>query len=476
MRADAAEKPDKLDPVEAWQPWEPGDKRLGLKWAGHLYRRAAFGATREELQRAAAESPTAALDRLFVIDPKAVARDSDLAQQGLEIARRNNPFDLRGWWLDRMLHSGHPLREKMTLFWHNHFATSITKIQSADLMLRQNELMRQHALGKFGPMLQLMSKEPAMLIWLDSNSNVKGKPNENYAREVMELFSLGVGNYTETDIREAARAFTGWHTDGQRYTFKEGLHDEESKTVLGQKGNWDGSDVVRICLEQKTCARFLVRKMYRFFVSEAVQPTDEFLAPLADLYRKSSYDTAAVVRKILLSRHFSSEQSYRCRIKSPVEYVLGLTRALGQGFVSPRSLVGHLELLGQHLFAPPNVKGWEGGTAWLNTATIVVRHNLAYTMALGGGALNLGDPDPYGVAAIAVDPSALARRERPPIAAPEKLVSFYADLLLQGDLSKEARARLKTFLTKDNPEDHERDRRIREMIHALLTTPEYQLA
>jgi uncharacterized protein (DUF1800 family) len=475
MRREAPVSQARLDPVEAWKPWEPGGKdRLGLKWAGHLLRRAAFGATRDELHRAAAESPSTVLDRLFTIDPKLAGRDSELATQGREIAAGNNPFFLRGWWLDRMLNGGFPLREKMTLFWHNHFATSINKVQSASLMLRQNDLMRQHALGKFPPLLQQMSKEPAMLIWLDSNSNVKGKPNENYAREVMELFSLGVGNYTEKDIREAARAFTGWHTDGSHYTFKPDLHDEGSKTVLGQTGDWDGADVVRICLEQKACARFLVRKMYRFLVSEAEPPSDEFLEPLADAYRQSNYDTGAVVRRILSSRHFFSEHAYRQRVKSPVEYVLGLAKALGQGLVAPRALVGHLELMGQHLFAPPNVKGWEGGTAWLNTATIVVRHNLAYTLSLGGGQLNLGSPDPTGSAAIAIDPAALARRAR--VTEPGPLVSFYAELLLEGDLSTEARARLKEFLTAGEPEDFERDRRVHEMIHALLTTPEYQLA
>jgi uncharacterized protein (DUF1800 family) len=466
---------EKLDPAEAWKPWEPAEKRLGLKWAGHLYRRAGFGATREALQRAAGESPAAAIDRFFTIEPGKGGQDSDLAQRGVEIAGRNDARELRAWWLERMLRGGFSLREKMTLFWHNHFATSINKVQSASLMQRQNELMRQHALGKFGPMLQQMSKEPAMLIWLDSNSNVKGKPNENYAREVMELFSLGVGNYTEKDIREAARAFTGWHTDGTRYTFRADQHDDGSKTVLGQTGNWDGGDVVRICLEQKVCARFLVRKMYRFFVSEAVQPPDDFLAPLADAYRNSGYDTGAVVRMILSSQHFFSEHAYRQRIKSPVEYVLGLTRALTRpGIVHPGALVGHLELLSQHLFAPPNVKGWEGGTAWLNTATLVVRHNLAYTFCLGGGELNLANPDRTGTVALAIDPSEMARVSR--ITEPESLVKFYTEVLLEGELSPEARARLKEFLTVGNLEDFERDRRIKEMIHALLTTPEYQLA
>ena len=167
-----------------------------------------------------------------------------------------------------MLQGGHPLREKMTLFWHNHFATSLAKVQDPALMFRQNGLLRQHALGRFGPFLQAMSKDPAMLVWLDSNTNVKGRPNENYARELMELFSLGVGHYTEQDIREAARAFTGWRTDGEGFAFDARLHDGGPKTVLGQTGAWDGGDVVRIVLEQPAAARFLVRKLYHFLVSE----------------------------------------------------------------------------------------------------------------------------------------------------------------------------------------------------------------
>src|SRR5262249_116709 len=154
----------------------------------------------------------------------------------------------RGWWIYWVLKGSHPLREKLALFWHSHFATSVVKVQRVPLMYWQNELIYRHALGKFGPFLLAMSKDPAMLVWLDSNNNVKGKPNENYAREVMELFSLGIGNYTEKDVREAARSFTGWHTDGSAFTFQQELHDTDAKTVLGQTGNWDGSDVLRIIL------------------------------------------------------------------------------------------------------------------------------------------------------------------------------------------------------------------------------------
>src|SRR5262249_45551303 len=157
---------------------------------------------------------------------------------------------LREWWMYNMLHGPHPVREKLTLFWHDHFATSDAKVKSAALMFRQNCLLREHALEKFGPFLQAVSRDPAMLYWLDSNRNGKGAHNENYARELMELFSLGVGNYTEKDVKEAARAFTGWHTDGGRFKFDARLHDEGMKTVLARTGNLDGGDVVRLVLEQ----------------------------------------------------------------------------------------------------------------------------------------------------------------------------------------------------------------------------------
>src|SRR5205823_7226531 len=190
----------------------------------------------------------------------------DELQQALEAAgerqaRRNNPYDLRGWWLYCMLYGPHPLREKMTLFWHNHFATSITKVVRTVMMFNQNKLLRHHALGKFRPFLLDVSKDPAMLIYLDSNSNVKGKPNENYAREVMELFSLGVGNYTETDIREAARAFTGWEIQQGEVVFNSAQHDDGDKTVLGEKGKWTGADIVRICLDQKSAPYFIAGKL-----------------------------------------------------------------------------------------------------------------------------------------------------------------------------------------------------------------------
>ena len=235
---------------------------------------------------------------------------------------------LRGWWLYCMLHGGHPLREKMTLFWHNHFATSLAKVQNPALMFGQNCLLREHALGQFGPLLQAISRDAAMMVWLDSNSNIKGKPNENFARELMEFFSLGVGHYTEADVREAARSFTGWRTDGAGFALDAQLHDCGLKTVLGQTGAWDGNDVVRIVLEQPAAAQFLVRKLYHFLISENAVPPDSLLEPLCESFRKSDYDIAALVKTMLASRHFYSNHAFRQRVKGPVEYVLGAAHAV----------------------------------------------------------------------------------------------------------------------------------------------------
>jgi uncharacterized protein (DUF1800 family) len=465
---------DALDPEQAWQPWQPHDgDPWNLKWAAHLYRRAGFGAAPTELHAAVKDGLSATFDRLFRTDAEAEERNQFLTVNGERVAAQNNAYQLRGWWLYAMLNSLQPAREKLALFWHNHFATSIAKVQRTTLMYGQNRLLRHHALGKFGPFLQAMSKDPAMLVWLDSNSNVKSHPNENYAREVMELFSLGVGNYSEHDIREAARAFTGWHTDGDQYEFNPNFHDFGQKTVLGQTGNWDGDDVVRILLEQPAASHFLVRKLYRYLISEAQEPPARLLEPLAVSFRRGDYDITALVRTMLQSRLFFSEHAYRQRIKCPVEYVLGAVKSVGQGFVSPQSLVKKLEAMGQELFAPPNVKGWVMGRAWLNTATVLARANFAQSLSAGTGQLNLSDPT--ATIGVAVDPAALLRREG--VTDPVRIVSFLAEILLDGELADAARARLVAFLGEGKlPQGPALDQRVRDAVHAMMTTPEYELA
>jgi hypothetical protein len=213
---------------------------------------------------------------------------------------------------------------------------------------------------------------------------VKGAPNENYAREVMELFSLGVGNYTEKEVQEAARAFTGWHHDaeGAAFEFVTALHDDGEKTIFGKTGRWTGTDVVRLCCDHDACAKFLVGKLYTFLVSET-RPPERLLEPLATAFRKTDYDIASLVKTILSSRLFFSQHAYRKRVKWPVEYAVGAVRAACPGRVPLSDLTDPLAKMGQNLFAPPNVKGWRTGTDWLNSATLLARNNFAEKVALG---------------------------------------------------------------------------------------------
>ena len=318
----------------------------------------------------------ATLDLLLKGRPGADALEKSLTTVGRRTAKRATSLNC-AWWVYAMLNGGCPAHEKMTLFWHNHFATSIAKVQRTTLMFNQNRLIREHALGKFSSFLHDMSKDAAMIVWLDNNSNLKAHPNENYAREVMELFTLGVGHYTEKDIREAARAFTGWHTNGDEFDFNARYHDNGEKTVLGKTGNWNGDDVLDILLKRPDCAEFLVRKLYRVLIGELQEPPAKLLAPLAEAFRKTDYDVNDLVRRMLSSRHFFSAYAFRKRIKSPVEYVLGAVKTVYEGVPSPQPLVHRLELMGQQLFSPPNVKGWPGGQTWLNTSTVLARVNFA---------------------------------------------------------------------------------------------------
>lgn len=456
----------RVDPGEAWRPWTPGaGDAWGLKWAGHLYRRAAFGANADELREAVRRGPAATIDRLLSGGPGLADFDDDLAHSARGLGRDSSTstfLEYQAVWLYRMAHSPHPLRERMTLFWHKHFATSIDKVRQPALMQRQNDLFRRHALGRFGPLVLDVSRDAAMQLWLDSNSNLKDHPNENYGRELMELFTLGVGNYTERDVREAARAFTGWHTAGGEFLFNEFQHDFGPKTVLGRTGNWDGGDVVRILLEQPAAGRFLARKLYRLLISENEPPPDALVEPLAVELRRSDYDVGRVVATILRSRLFFSEHAYRQRVKSPAEYVVGLVHALEATVAAPE-MAAAMEGMGQTLYGPPTVKGWEGGRAWLNTATLLARHNLAWVLVGGeDGRFRTVDLPALATAHAGDD----AGRQ----------LDFLLDLFLQGDVSAGARKKLLAFLGDGRPRGPERDRRLRETAHTIHVMPEYQLA
>jgi len=460
-----------VDPHWAWEAYRPSDASpWDIKKVGHLYRRASFGATWNELEEGLKAGPERTIDSLLRGGPGQDAFDLQTAPLAQSISRANNGALARSWWLYRMLYSPRPLQEKLTLFWHNHFATSNAKVNNAGHILSQYGLMRRHALGSFRDLLQEISRDPAMMVWLDLNQSKKGTPNENYARELMELFSLGIGQYTEKDVREAARAFTGWELNGGKALFNPKQHDDGDKMVLGQKGKWAGSDIVRICLEQPSAPYFIVGKLYRFLVSEALPATPELLEPLAAQFRKSDYNFGAVIDTVLRSNLFFSPMAYRSRVKAPVDFGVGIVHAL-EGRVGGTALAQSLEELGQNIFYPPSVKGWDGGQTWLNGQTLLTRQNLTL-------AITSTENPRFGQR---TDPAALVQKYGIKSGAP--IVDFFLRLFLQGDIAPEARAKLldyqqhshkqtvPIYWTQQDAVAHT----VRTVCHLVLTLPEFQL-
>ncbi len=452
--------------LKAWAPYEPtAADPWDLRKAAHLHRRAGFGATWSELQRDLRDGPAASIDRLL-----RSAQPPEEAQQILDVLRQgvldaNNPERLKAWWLYRILYGTDPLHEKMTLFWHSHFATSNYKVRSVPAMLAQNELFRRQALGAFGELLFSICSDRAMLVWLDGGNSPKEKPNENFGREFLELFTLGLGHYTEKDIREAARAFTGWvENHGNEFPPRHEFHfdkarfDDGAKTFLKQTGRWTAADIVRITLEQPACAEFLCRKLYRFFVSDNPPATD-LIAPLAQELRSHRYAIRHVVEIILRSRHFFSAAAYRQRIKSPVELSAGLVRMLEvpRSGMNLLALAAACERQGQDLFYPPNVKGWDGGRTWLTSATLLERGNWVSDVTWGNATLGVM---PY-------DPPAWAKTHS---LRPDQVTAALVDLLLQGDLDPRARALIDRTAASATADA------LCKALQLVLHTPDFQLA
>jgi len=447
---------------------DPWDRRK----AGHLLRRTGFGPTHAELDAALHDGFEATLQRVLTGRPESddFTRTSDFMASERSLPAGAPLPRQTAWWLDRMLKSAHPLREKLALFWHNHFATSHAKVGNARFMLGQYRLVHRHALGSFRDLLVEMGTDPAMMVWLDTTESVRGRPNENYARELMELFSLGIGNYTEADVREAARAFTGYKVTGGAGVFTPRDHDPTPKTVFGRTGPFRGDDIARMCLDSPACARFVIRKLYRAFVSEAEPPAAEVLDALAAQYRDSNYDTGRVVATILRSKLFFSAAAYRQRIKPPVEFVLGIVRGL-EATVGTLPLAEALPALGQVPFAPPSVKGWDGGPAWLNAQTLLARNNLALALASA-------DDARFG---RRCDPAALLARHGK--ATDAEVIDFLIGVFFQGDVPAASRARLLAYLDQARGVRHPgywsaadaAGHRTRAVTHLVLTLPEFHL-
>ena len=441
---------DPLAPIEPDnRPWTRND-------AVHLLWRTGFGATVDAIDKAVDEGLEATLERR--LNPQPESREFGRVSKLLrEVAHdTGNIDDLKAWWFYRMRYSANPLVERMTLLWHDHFATSYTKVQSVERMAAQNDSFRRHSLGDFRQLLHDMSRDVAMLVWLDGNANRKRHPNENFAREVMELFSLGIGNYTETDILEAARAFSGWHVRKGEFWFNELQHDDGDKTVFGRTGNFNGEDIIDLCLEHAACPRFIATKLLRYFVQP--DPAEELVAELADRIRTHDFQLIPVLNDLFRSHAFWADSSRHALIKSPVDLVVGTQRTLDVRS-NLNAGVEALAQLGQDLFQPPTVKGWDGGRDWISTTTMILRIN--YATELAGG-------ERFGEIA---DPRALARQLG--AGSREEIVTKITSFFLRRDLSREETNELTAAFQQTAGN---RDARIRNLLQLVLSMPDYQLS
>jgi uncharacterized protein (DUF1800 family) len=388
-------------------------------------------------------------------------------------------------WLDEMVNSDQQLREKMTLFWHGHFACrNLNALYQQQLI----NVIRKHALADFGTLLKEVSKSAAMIAFLNNQQNRKQKPNENFAREVMELFTMGRGNYTEKDIKEAARAFTGWQfkLNGE-FIFRPQLHDEGVKTILGRTGNFKGEDVLDILLQQKQTAHYITKKLYRFFVNEQVDETR--VKQLAESFFKSNYNISQLMRSIFTSDWFYDEKNIGTHIKSPIELIAGIRRTLPMSFTTPDVQLYLQKIMGQVLFYPPNVAGWPGGTNWIDSSSLMFRMRLPQLVTLNESFLfKTKSDDDQEMGRMQEDETKAKIKKAAggriietsikwdlPFAqlqktARENLLQSMASLLWQTDVSKMNKTMVESFLDAGS-----RDRYIQTGIIHLMCTPEYQL-
>jgi uncharacterized protein (DUF1800 family) len=450
----------------SWAPYVPdAEAPWDLRRVVHLHRRAGFAATWSEIQRDLKEGPAASIDRLLAGQACEQTVPPDFERGAALMAdaavSSGDPLRLKGWWVYRMVFGPDPLGERLTLLWHNHFATSNAKVRDLAAMRRQNELLRKLARQPFGELLAAVVRDPALLVWLDASANRKEHPNENLGRELMELFTLGLGHYSEQDVKEAARALTGWTVEDGEFRAVAARHDDGEKTILGQKGAWKGEDLLRILLDHPATARRLAMRLgEQFFGEGAVEPAD--VESLAALLRRDGLHIGRAVATILRSRAFFSPRNLGTRLLGPPEYLIGAVRALEMFEPAPGTLAlaDWMALMGQDLFYPPNVFGWPGGRRWLNSRSVVNRANFA--AALAGGSTTGGQP---------LDALGLARRHQQG-GDLEAVIGWATRLLLGTAPNPEFRERLGRALGTKPVHGSETARRV---IALILASPEGQL-
>jgi len=489
-------------------PYQPtSDDPFDATKAAHLLNRAGFGGTPDEVAHVAEIGAEAALDELLDF-PDAPAeeqdehdvpdlsgidgfpttfrkiavllagktRDEKLAvRQQLMAGNRQALIATGAWWMKRMAYGPHPFQEKLALFWHGHFTTSARDEQLSLLMWRQNELLRQNAAGNFGTFLHQISRDPAMLDYLNNTQNRKAHPNENYAREVMELFTLGIGNYTETDVKQGARAFTGWSHDGDVFVFRPFQHDYGIKTFLGYTGNFDGDDVLNIILSKPDCSRFIATEIFKYFVYEDVD--DKLSAALGQTLAENQYELRPLFRTIFNSKAFYSKTAIGAQIKNPVQLIVGTVRQLNLMMPPIRPVMGALNQMGQVPFLPPNVRGWPGGRTWINTSTMFVRYNTG--VWLTGGevpALGMGKPFGGGKRGMAEryrrgDQVNFAPANTAVADSAEAVVAEWLNRLIQRPVDDSQKKVLVAALGDDPHSEWS----VRKMVQLIVSMPEYQL-
>lgn len=467
---------------DAWTPLQ----------AAHLLSRAGFGGSPDSVSSLYSLGRRAAVERLLAGDedadifpppqltPVAEAywafRQANMMAEGeekretlaeLRRAQEEQLRAVRAWWLQRMRYSRYPLREKMTLFWHGHFATSFDKVNSANLMYQQNETLRTHALGNFNSLTKDISRDPAMMRYLDLNRSEAKRPNENFARELMELFTLGEGvRYTEVDVREAARALTGYRMTpaSGAFRYQPKAADLTEKTFLGQTGNWNGDDVIDIICQQRECAAFISRKIWVYLAG--TEPGPDLQARLTRRLLDEKYEIKPLLREILLSPEFSSPEVVRHQVKSPVQWLVQISQSLEAPLPPPNACEFMLRSMGQVLFAPPNVKGWAGGRAWINGSTYLLRCNLAGTIAGADDKPLEKSRDAIPVEWDRIAPAEMRKN-------PDALCDSLAFRFLNVPLEPADRQKVIAFLVKRGPDIN--DATMRDCAHLIMSTPEFQL-
>ena len=461
----------------------------------HLMRRAGFGASRDELEQKVAQGYENVVENLLHPGDANAMPDDVIRRYHSEMGEMRELNSAGAYWMYRMVTTDNPLEEKMALFWHSLFATGYAKLNQASALTNQINTFRRNALGSFRTMLVELSKDPAMIIWLDNHDNHKDDINENYGRELLELFSMGIGNYTEDDVKECARAFTGWTLGNAEYMatrasrdsiwpysrinwhfdYREYDHDDGEKTFLGHTGNFNGDDIINIIAQQEATARFVSTRLFQYFAADEVDEAGQaVIDDMVQSYFASNYEIRSVLRTLFNSDYFKSDEARFARVKGPVELVVGAVRMAGtyqRPTFGADQLARQTVYMGQGIFQPPSVEGWHEGAEWIDSGALVERVNFV--------GQELGDPSHPGVKAI-IDRLALRGDG---LLSPEEQVTGCADLIGPLELSETTSVSIHEFANhqgeanlREDDRTEADEQRIANLLRLLTATREYQLA